>query len=118
MLQQFSPRSFPARRGTALSLSVHQGAPSHHVPHLELLRSPQILTKPLSVKGKALPPPPSLFPDPPSAAETITAGWEALVVLPQLFFSGEKLMPARQSVQREVVKGGEGGRGGCEQGAR
>lgn len=31
------------------------------------------------------------------------------------FFLLEKLMPARQSVQREVV---EGGRGGCEQGAR
>lgn len=73
-LQQFSPWSFPGRRRIALSLSVHQGAPSHHVPLLEFLRSPEILTTPLSVKGKALPPPPSLFPDPPTAAETITAG--------------------------------------------
>lgn len=47
--------SFPARRRTALSLSVHQRAPSPHVPLLKLLRSPEILTKPLSVRGKGPP---------------------------------------------------------------
>lgn len=80
---------------TSLSLSVHQSAPSYHVL-LKRPPLPRLSTKPFLSAAK-----PSLFRSPPTPADTIIPGWEALVVPPQLFRAINASLPIC------AVRGGE-----------
>lgn len=80
---------------TSISLSVHQSAPSYHV--LENSPHSQDSQQSLSFQQKS----PLRFWSPPTSADTIIPGWEALVVPPQLFWAINASSPIC------AVRGGE-----------